>query len=171
MNIVNRLPMQGVARAETDCCPLINPADWDEQTYEFDDKMFVRVRTMNFLHMPLNMGRMMRRVMRAIEKNNAGVDPAEFVILADESSPWYSNHYIAVSDEVPGFKNTTLSGKFLTKVFDGPYKNAGQWYEKLLDFTFSRGYEPMRTFFYYTVCPRCAKKYGKNYVIGFEQVE
>ena len=27
-----------------------------------------------------------------------------------------------------------------------------------------------RLFFYYTTCPRCAKQYGKNYVVGLAQV-
>ena len=26
-------------------------------------------------------------------------------------------------------------------------------------------------YFYYTTCPKCAKKHGHNYVVGFAQVE
>ena len=171
MNIANNLPRQEIAAAESDCCPLIKPIDYDGKLFDFKDKMFVRVRTINFLHIPLNMSMVMRRAVRKISESDADVDPEDYIMLSDEVSPWYSYHYIAVSDEVPGLKTQEISGKFLAKVFEGPFKDAEKWYEELIDYTFASGYEPIKTLFYYTTCPKCAKKYGKNYVVGFEQVE
>jgi hypothetical protein len=34
----------------------------------------------------------------------------------------------------------------------------------------SRGREVKKLYFYYTTCPKCAKKYGKNYVVLLAEV-
>jgi hypothetical protein len=64
-----------------------------------------------------------------------------------------------------------LSGTYLTKVFEGPYKEMRNWYQELIDYAKSQGKTPVKTYFNYTMCPNCAKVYGHNYVVGFEQVE
>lgn len=171
MYIVNHLPATENIKAETDCCTLINPIDWDGQVFEFKDKLFIHVRTLSFMHIPLNMNSVMKRTMKVIEEFGAEAPPSEFVMLTDDSSAWHSDHLIAVSDEVPVLEMEKISGTFLAKVFEGPYKDVQKWYGQLIDYVFSRGYEPVRTFFYYTACPKCAKKFEKNYVIGFEQIE
>ena len=33
-----------------------------------------------------------------------------------------------------------------------------------------RGQEPKNIYFFYTTCPKCAKAYGKNYVVGVAQL-
>jgi len=37
--------------------------------------------------------------------------------------PWKSEIYVAVDKEVEGVRNTTLSGNYFSKVFDGPYSS------------------------------------------------
>jgi hypothetical protein len=76
----------------------------------------------------------------------------------------------AVTQEVPGLSTKRLTGTFLTKVFEGPYRNAPQWHEQLGDYARSTGHTPYASYFFYTACPKCAKAYGKNYVVGFQQV-
>jgi hypothetical protein len=33
-----------------------------------------------------------------------------------------------------------------------------------------QGKTPKKMYFYYTTCPKCAKKYGKNYVVLLAQI-
>jgi hypothetical protein len=63
-----------------------------------------------------------------------------------------------------------MSGKFYTKVYEGPFKDAGNWYEDLIKTIQERGDGAKQIFFYYTTCPKCAKEYGKNYVVGFAEI-
>ncbi|WP_206535284.1 hydrolase [Mesorhizobium sp. M7A.F.Ca.US.011.01.1.1] len=67
---------------------------------------------------------------------------------------------------VPGEETTTLSGDFLTKVFQGPYSQARDWHEEMQRIALARHREPRDVYFFYTTCPKCAKVYGRNYVIG-----
>jgi len=54
----------------------------------------------------------------------------------------------------------------MTRVFEGPYKNARDWYSEMKDYIKQRGKKPEDVYFFYTTCPKCAKYYGKNYVVG-----
>jgi hypothetical protein len=61
---------------------------------------------------------------------------------------------------------TTLSGDFVTKVFEGPYREVINWYGEMEDLVREHGGTPGDIYFFYTTCPRCAKAYGENYVVG-----
>ena len=61
---------------------------------------------------------------------------------------------------------TTLSGDFLTKTFEGPYSSVRDWYGEMQRAARRKGREPREVWFFYTTCPRCAKAYGANPVVG-----
>ena len=114
-------------------------------------------------HVPLNFGRVMRRNMQAIEAAEA-LEPDQ-LMLSDENSLWGADVYIAVSREVPGARMERISGHFFTKVFEGPYSRAGRWAKEMKTLFEQQGRPLEKLFFWYTTCPKCAKAYGKNYVV------
>ncbi len=79
--------------------------------------------------------------------------------------------YIDVAKNVPEAEMTTLSGTYLTKVFEGPYQNAGKWTKEMAEYVKSKGKILKKLYFSYTTCPKCAKAYGKNYVVLFAQTD
>ena len=168
MYATNHVPVIDLFQSTTGCCTLIEPREWDEQTFTFDDKLFAVATVRSFLHIPLNMASVMRKSQAKIDRANAGVD--DFIILSDETSPWRSKQYFAVSRDVPGLETEKLSGQFMTKVFEGPYRDAEKWHHQLIDYVASKGKKAQKTYFFYTTCPKCAKVYGKNYVVGFAQI-
>ncbi|MBN2593052.1 MAG: hypothetical protein JXA81_06065 [Sedimentisphaerales bacterium] len=95
----------------------------------------------------------------------AGALPGEPLMLSDEKSLWGSDIYIAVSKEVPGAEMVKISGTFLTKVFEGPYKDAGKWAQQMKAYVKSKAKEIRKMYFFYTTCPKCAEFYGKNYTV------
>jgi hypothetical protein len=150
-----------------ECCPRFEPGPWDEKEVTWEEKKFLRDRVRSFLHIPLNFGAVMKRSMAAVEA--AGAAPAEMVILSDENSLWGADVYVAISKDIPGARTTTLSGTFLAKVFEGPYRNMRNWIEEMKSFVKKRGGAFQKLYFFYTTCPKCAKKYGKNYVVILAQ--
>ncbi|MFH0801461.1 MAG: hydrolase [bacterium] len=147
----------------TECCPRFEPAPWDDKTVTWEDKRFLKDRVRSFFHIPLNFGAVMKRSMAAIKA--AGAAPDEMAILSDENSPWGADVYIAISKDIPGASTTTLSGTFLSKVFEGPYQNMRKWIEDMKSYVKSEGKSLQKLYFFYTTCPKCARKYGKNYVV------
>lgn len=148
---------------ETGCCPRFKPELWQEKEVGFKDKLFLKDHVTSVFHIPLNFGKVMERSMAKIEK--AGAKAAEQLVLSDETSPWGADVYIAVEKEVPKADMEKISGMFLTKVFEGSYNNMGKYVEEMKAYVHSKGKELKKLFFYYTYCPKCAKAYGKNYIV------
>lgn len=151
-----------------ECCPRFDPAPWDEKEITWENKRFVKDRVTSFLRIPLNFGAVMKRNVGAIEA--AGAMSPNMIVLSDENSLWGADVYIEVTREVPGKNMATLSGRFLSKVFEGPYSGMRKWIEEMKTFIAGRGKNLQKLYFYYTTCPKCAKKYGKNYVVIMGQV-
>ncbi len=146
-----------------ECCPPFDPAPWDEKELMWENRRFVQDHVISFLHIPLNFGAVMKRNIAAIEAAGAGADAR--LVLADEKSLWGADVYIEVAREVPGAVMASISGTFLSKVFEGPYSHMRKWIGQMRAFVESRGRKIQKLYFYYTTCPKCAKKYGKNHVV------
>jgi hypothetical protein len=151
-----------------ECCLRFNPEPWDGKELSWKERKFVKDRVRSFLHIPLNFGSVMMRNMQRIEA--AGAKAVDTIVLSDENSLWGADVYIGVSKDIPGANNVTISGTFLSKVFEGPYQNMRKWIEETESFVASRGKDLKKLYCYYTACPKCAKKYGKNYVVILAQV-
>ena len=156
------------APSDTGCCPRFDPAPWDGQEISWQQKRFVTDRVRSFLHIPLNFGSVLARNLRLIEAADALESPR--VLLSDENSLWGSDLFIAVTKPVPGATMTEISGTFLTKVFEGPYRHAGTWAADMTSSVEAAGHSVKRLFFFYTTCPRCAAVYGKNFTVLLAQV-
>ncbi len=161
--------MDKIYDSETGCCPRFNPQPWDEKEHTFENKIFIKDHVKSIFHVPIDFGKVMVRNVEKIVNANA-LPPTPFM-LSDENSLWGSDLYIEVSKEIPGSEMAHVSGKFLTKVFEGHYKNIRTWIKQMQGFVASRGKEMKKLYFFYTTCPNCAKYYGKNYVVLVAQID
>lgn len=166
---MNELPKMNMDISETGCCPKFNPEAWNEKVFQFNNLIFVKAKTRSFFYIPLNMGKVMSSVMSIINKAQAEV-PDRYLILSHDVSPWRCEHYFLVTKEVKGMEITKLSGTFLTKVFEGGFKEISNWMKEMDAYVKSQGKESKTIYSFYTTCPKCAKNYGKNYVVLFAQV-
>jgi len=153
----------------TECCPPFDPAPWDEKIHEWNNKLFVKDKVCTFFFMPVNFGRVMIRINKKIE--NAGAKIQDWICLSDHTSKWNMDIYLAVDKEIAGAENVKLSGKFLSKVYEGDFKETGKWCKDFIAFAQTKGFKIKKWYMWYTTCPKCAKKYGKNYVVIISQVE
>ncbi|MBN2476841.1 MAG: hypothetical protein JXB62_19700 [Pirellulales bacterium] len=150
------------------CCPPFEPGPWDETEITWENKRFIKDRVRSFFHIPLNFASVMQRSVGLIEAADAL--PEEMIVLCDENSLWGADVYIDVTRDVPEAEMATISGTFLSKVFEGPYKNVGQWMRQMSEYVKAQGKDLKKMYCYYTTCPKCAKQYGKNYVVLLAQV-
>lgn len=161
--------MKNPYESETGCCPRFDPQPWDEKEFQWNDKLFIKDKVRCFFHIPLNFGKIVLRCMEKIEKADA-FTPEPPLGLSDHTSLWNMDLYFEVTKEIPGADNVRLNGTYLTKVFEGPYKNTRIWCKQMQDWVKAQGKEIKKHLMYYTTCPKCAKHYGKNYVVYFAQV-
>jgi hypothetical protein len=151
------------------CCPEFDPNPWDNKVIEWDNKKFIRDKVFTLFFMPVNFGSAMKRLNQKVEK--AGAAMPDCLCLSDHTSKWNMDIYLAVDREIPDADNATLSGKYFSKVYEGPYRDTGKWTEDYKKEAKSRGFEIRKWYMWYTTCPKCAKKYGKNYVVNICKID
>jgi hypothetical protein len=139
------------------CCPRFDPAPWDGKTLTW------------LFHIPLNYGAVMTRVDNAIRAAGAKLDAP--VMLTDENSLWGADVFVEAGKDVPGARMATISGTFMSRVFEGPYSQIGRWVGEMKTWLKSEGKSFDKLYFYYTTCPKCAKKYGNNYVVLLAKID
>jgi hypothetical protein len=162
-------PAPQAAVEPTGCCLPFDPAPWQDREIVWAGKPFVKDHVRCMFHVPLNMGQTVMKDMALIERAHAAADHP--LMLSDDESPWGENLYIEVRRHVPQASMTYISGRFLTKVFEGPFRNAGHWAREMKQYVAAKGLRLDRLYFGYTTCPKCAKAYGKNYVVLFAGVK
>lgn len=152
------------------CCQEFNPTLWDEKEHNWQNKLFIRDYVSQIMHIPLNMGTVIKRMFEKIQKSQAEINPEEFLMLSYDPSPWKSELYMTVSKEVADAENTTISGNFISKVYDGPYNHVPMWIKDFDEYLAKKSLKAQKYYFHYAYCPKCSKKYGHNYVIAFAQI-
>ncbi|MBW8331416.1 MAG: hypothetical protein K0M40_05295 [Prolixibacteraceae bacterium] len=150
------------------CCPEFDPLPWDDKIFAWENKRFIKDKVFTIFYMPMNFGQVMKRLDRKV--SDAGATMPDNLGLSDHTSKWNMDIYLAVDKEVPDAENVTLSGKFFSKVYEGSFKDTGKWCSDFESIAKTKGFTIKKWYMWYTTCPKCAKKYGKNYVVLIGQV-
>lgn len=154
---------------ETGCCPKFNPVGWDGETFVFKVKRFVRFTNHDFFYMPIDLSKKIVATMKAVEEAGA-TEKVEHLMMSRSLSPFATEHFLAVTKEVPGLENIKISGTFLARVFNGPYQDTPKWIEIMKDYVAAKGKEAKEIYMNYTMCPSCSKHYGVNYVVALAKI-
>lgn len=155
-----------------ECCPVFDPKPWDYVTHNWIDKPFIKDYIRQFFHMPLpsQMGKIIGRMWKKAKDAGADTEMKDFLLLAYDPSPWKSELYMSVTKEVPDAENVKLTGIFISKVFDGPYNHIPKYLNEFRRYLALTDKKAKKYYFYYTTCPKCAKKYGHNYIVAFAEI-
>jgi hypothetical protein len=152
-----------------ECCPRFDPAPWDGKVFEWKNKKFIRDSVTTQFYAPLNFGEVITRMNEKVVR--AGAEMPDWLCLSDHTSESNMDIYLAVDREVEGAENVTLSGKFLTRAYEGSFEKTGKWCADFEGYAKSKGLEIKKWYMWYTTCPACAEKYGKNYVVIVAEVK
>ena len=150
------------------CCPEFLPASWDEKISAWEDKRFIRDSVFTMFYIPFGFGKAMKRLNEKVE--NAGASMPGWLCLSDHASRWNMDLYLAVDREIPGGLNVLLNGKYYSKVYEGPFSDTGKWTKDFESAAKARGLSFKKTYMWYTTCPKCAKKYGRNPVVIIAEI-
>lgn len=150
------------------CCPKFNPEPWQEKEFTWENKKFIKGKVFTLFNIPMNFGKVITGLMKKVE--GAGAVVPDMICLSDHTSKWNMNIYVAVDRDISGAENTTISGDFISKVYEGDFKETGKWCKDFEGYVKGKGKSIRKWYMWYTTCPKCAKKYGKNYVVVIGQV-
>jgi len=153
---------------DKECCPKFDSTPWEGKIFEWNNKRFIKDKVFTLFFMPINFGSVMTRIIKKVEA--AGAQVPDWLCLSEHTSKWNMDIYLAVDKEIPGAENTVLSGKYLSKVYEGDFSKTGEWCKDFKEYAKSQNLDIKKWFMWYTTCPKCAKKYGKNYVVIIGQI-
>lgn len=145
------------------CCPPFDPVPWDDKTFIWKNKNFVKARIFCLFYFPINFTSIIKRLVSKITTHTK-LD-TDFMCLSDYTSPFGMDIYVATDKPIPTLENIPFSGNFYAKVYDGAYTQTAAWCR---DFNVQSSKKHLtidKGYMWYTMCPKCAKLYGKNYVV------
>lgn len=151
------------------CCSEFDPALWEGKIHVWENKLFVKDSIPAFLHIPLpgKIDKLMTGMLKKLQDAEATPATEEFLVLTKDCSLWRSDYFFSVTKEVPEEENVRISGKFISKVYDGPYRDIPKFMKQARQAVEESGHKVGDFYIYYTTCPKCAKKYGHNYMVVF----
>ena len=149
------------------CCPQFDTVLWDSKVLDWDNKKFVKEKVRTFFYIPLNFGSVIKKIIK--KAGEAGVS-CDYLCLSDHTSKWNMDIYIAVDEVISGLQNAAISGTFFSKVYEGSFKDTKKWCADFKSHAEKIGLNINKLYMWYTTCPKCAKKYGKNYVVIIGQI-
>lgn len=152
-----------------DCCPPFKSENWNDKTINWQDKKFIKAKVFTLFYMPMNFGSVIKKLDATVRSANAEVE--DWLCLSDHTSLWNMDIYLAVDKTIPNAENVTLSGKYYSRVYEGSFSNTKLWCDDFKAQAIKSGHSIKKWYMWYTTCPKCAKKYGKNYVAIIGKVE
>ncbi|MEK6152266.1 hydrolase [Flavobacteriaceae bacterium 3-367] len=155
------------------CCPVFDLEKWNEKTFHWDHKKFLKATVPTFFHIPLSpmIGNRIKKLMKLAESSNVLPQNKEDVLLLfTDPHAFKSEIYLSVTADIPKARNAALSGTFLGKVFDGAYSDIPKFMRQMERFLEGKHEKAEKYYVHYAYCPKCAKKYGHNYMVLFAQV-
>jgi hypothetical protein len=146
--------------SEEICCPPFKNEPWQDKLQQWVKKPFIKTTLRSLWYMPLGFGKAMRKL-DAIRRNKNAQNP-DHLTLSEHPSKWKINLLQAVDKPIPDVQSETLDGTFYSRVYEGDYRNMGKWMKDFEEALKKKKLKAKRTFMWYTTCPECAKKYGRN---------
>jgi len=155
--------MENKNQSNQECCPKFVPSLWHDTVKEWNNKLFIKDKVQTFFYIPINFGKVMTRLDKKIRESN--VECVDYLCLSEHTSAWNMNLYLAVDKDIANAEKVYFSGKYYCAVYEGSFNNTGSWAKDFEKNAEAKGYKIKKTYFWYTTCPKCAKKFGKNYVV------
>ena len=161
-----------------ECCPKFHPEKWDEKTFQWEEKSFVKEAVPALFHIPFPpmIEKKIVKMTDLVEKaNKTEANKEETLVLFSDPTPFKSEIYLSTTDNVPGANNAPLSGTFMAKVFDGSYNAVPKFIKFMKKYLAKKVPEKLMKnedyFIHYAYCPRCQQKFHHNYMIIFAKVK
>jgi len=155
------------------CCPKFNPERWDQKTFNWSNKLFIKESMPTFFHIPFFpiIGKKITKMCQLAEASKmTEANPEDVLMLFRDPSAFKSEIYLSVAGPVPEANNVSISGNFVAKTFAGPYRDVPKFMKQMDEYLAAQNQKAKDYYIHYAYCPKCAEKYGDNYMVIFAQI-
>jgi hypothetical protein len=153
-----------------ECCPKFNPEKWDGQVFNWYDKPFIKESMTTFFHIPFpwTLNKKITKLCTLADSCNSSA--SDVLLLFRDPSTFKSEIYLSVDKEISKALNVKITGDFIAKVFSGPYREVPKFIKLMDEYLDKKGKKAKDYYIHYAYCPKCAEKYGNNYMIIFAKL-
>jgi len=141
----------------SECCKRLTVPEWDKKEIVWQDKPFYKSRYQAFFHVPINIG---KKIAEGMEKIREAGLLAETMVLVKNDGLFGADILIPIAKKTNIFETELITGKFLTRLFEGHYGDMRRWIKETKKYCREKGFSPKDFIFFYATCPKCAKEYG-----------
>jgi len=154
------------------CCPLFKAELWNDVKQSWNEKLFLKDSVPEIFHIPLpgTYAKAIDRMWKKASGAGAAPEKEDFLLLAHDPSPFKGELYMAITKDIPGEPTVKLSGDFFSKVFEATYNEVSKCLQEMNVSLASKKMISKKDYIYFPYCPKCAKKYGHNYVVVLSKV-
>lgn len=157
---------------ESECCQEFSPEKWDEKSITWGNKPFIKESIPTFFHIPFPhmIEKKIVKMYKMANEVNVAPPKEDWLVLFHDPSLFKSELYMNVMGPVKNTNNVTISGKFETKVFDGPYNAVPKFFKEMDTYLEKKEIKAKKYYVHYAYCPKCSEKAGHNYMVLFAMV-
>ena len=150
-----------------ECCAPFDVAKWHNIRHEWHNKLFLKDSLPEILHIPLpgTYRKTISRMWKIASDAGAAPDPKDFLLLAHDPSAFKAELYMSVTKDIKDHDVVKFNGSFLSLVYEGSYRDVHKFLRKTDKFLSANGLAPKKYYIYFPYCPKCAEKYGHNYMV------
>ncbi len=151
------------------CCRRLGPGAWDRRFWSWDDKPFYRATYLTFFNIPLNLDSVVEKAVEEIGSHNLWTEP--MIYLGRDETAFHSSVLISVSRFTDQLPIETLSGRYYSRLFQGPYADSGKYVRETKTDLREQGSDAGETYMYHATCPRCIGEGKPPQTVVFAEVE
>jgi hypothetical protein len=157
---------------QSECCPPFDPKPWENKIHHWKNKVFIRETIPMVFHLPFpgSVRNVIAKLCKQAREAGSAPGIGDFLLLTHDPSPWKLELLMMVNHEIPGADNVKISGTFFSKVFDGQLSKVPQYIRDTDIYLIGQGKLAKKYYFYFTTCPKCARKYEHNYIVAIVEL-
>lgn len=153
-----------------ECCPRLEKKEWDKKVHVWKNNVFFyKKHYPAAFYMPIGFGKAVMQSINLLQGKGQFATPP--LMVCRNETMWGGDIYVKVKKADPKLPTEKISGKFVSMLFEGDYKNVGTWRKQLEDYCKSKNYAVKEIISHYATCPRCAKEHGGTQTVLFARIE
>ncbi len=149
-------------------CPKLSKEEWHLTKHVWDKRPFFKTHYRCFLNIPTNLQAVVRKSLEMLRQRKLLDDQP--MIFSVRENAWGGNLLISIKKHVRDLETRSLSGHYISFLFNGDYGNVPTWVKKVAEYGQREYLNFSELLIWHVTCPRCAQEYGNSQTVIFAKM-
>jgi hypothetical protein len=149
-------------------CPQLSKDEWHLSKHIWDKRPFYQVHYRCFFNLPINLQTQVRQALTKLQNRDLLEETP--MIFSVRENAWGGDLLISITKHVPDLETRSISGHFISFLFNGNYKQVPYWIRKVQEYGRRKYLDFSELYIWHVTCPRCIQKYGQAQTVIFAKM-